>query len=278
MPLRSSLSTCSPSGSASTPSPDTRLLSFLPPSIAAIKADPGLFRIVTYGEDDTLPSNTNMLFGLQDVRGYDTIILREYVDFLESIEPQRGIPYSKVAKLFDQRSLASPLLDLLNIRYVVTSRTVSQPGWSLFAQADGIRVYRNDEAMPRAFVVTEYRSVPDRERALASIRAPRFDPRHEAVVEAAGVTARQTSTGQPFFPAEVVEYANERVVVRATAPSGGLLVLADVYFTGWTSTVDGVSGTGAADQRPGAWRGARTGRAHRRVRVPAALVQGRRAT
>ena len=218
----------------------TAPLSYLPPSIAAIKADPGLFRIVTYGEDDTLPSNTNMLFGLQDVRGYDTIILREYVDFLESIEPQRGIPYSKVAKLFDQRSLASPLLDLLNIRYVVTSRTVSQPGWSLFAQADGVRVYRNDEAMPRAFVVTEYRGVPDRERALASIRDPRFDPRHEAVVEAAGVTARQTSTGQPFFPAEVVEYANERVVVRATAPSGGLLVLADVYFTGWTSTVDGV--------------------------------------
>ena len=64
---------------------------------------PDLFRIVTYGEDDTLPSNTNMLFGLQDVRGYDTIILREYVDYLEQIEPQRGIPYSKVAKLFDQQ-------------------------------------------------------------------------------------------------------------------------------------------------------------------------------
>ena len=60
--------------------------------------------------NDTLPSNTNMLFGLQDVRGYDTIILREYVDYLESIEPQRGIPYSKIAKLFEQRSLQSPLL------------------------------------------------------------------------------------------------------------------------------------------------------------------------
>src|SRR4051812_21550555 len=151
---------------------DTTPLDFTPPSVAAIKADPGLFRIVTYGDDDTLPSNTNMLFGLQDVRGYDTIILRDYVEFLESIEPQRGIPYSKVAKLFNQRSLASPLLDLLNVKYALTSRTISQPGWSLFAQGDGIRVYRNDEAMPRAFVVASYRGAADREAALGAIREP----------------------------------------------------------------------------------------------------------
>src|SRR5438876_784394 len=111
---------------------DTTPLSYVPPSIQAIQADPGLFRIVTYGEDDTLPSNTNMLFGLQDVRGYDTIILRDYVEYLEQIEPQRGIPYSKVAKLFDQKSLSSPLLSLLNVKYVLTSKIVSQPGWSLF--------------------------------------------------------------------------------------------------------------------------------------------------
>src|SRR5581483_2021589 len=34
---------------------DTAPLDYVPPSIQAIQADPGLFRIVTYGEDDTLP-------------------------------------------------------------------------------------------------------------------------------------------------------------------------------------------------------------------------------
>lgn len=71
---------------------DTRVLDFVPQSIAAIKANPGLYRVVTYGDDDTLPSNTNMIFGLQDVRGYDTIILREYVEYLEQIEPATGHP------------------------------------------------------------------------------------------------------------------------------------------------------------------------------------------
>jgi O-antigen/teichoic acid export membrane protein len=230
---------------------DTRVLDFVPQSIAAIKADPDLFRVVTFGDDDTLPSNTNMLFGLQDVRGYDTIILREYVEYLELIEPQRGIPYSKVAKLFDQRSLASPLLHLLNVKYVLTSRVVSQPGWSLFAQGDGIRVYRNDNAMPRAFVLDGRQVVGSRADALAAVSAPGFDPRRQVVIES---TAASTGTGQgtgtdsagvaptlgSLQPAEVIAYGNTRVTVQTAASSaGGVLVLGDVFFPGWAATVDG---------------------------------------
>ncbi|MCC6175005.1 MAG: oligosaccharide flippase family protein [Chloroflexi bacterium] len=248
---------------------DTRPLNFVPPSIAAIQADPSLFRIVTYGDDDTLPSNTNMLFGLQDVRGYDTIILREYVEYLESIEPQRGIPFSKVAKLFDQRSLSSPLLDLLNVKYVLTSKTVVQPYWTPLAESDGVRVYRNERAMPRAFTLDAVQPVNDRLTALAIIRGRSFDPRTLAVLESAApgqpsaqaasqpsartalqaasattghasaTPAGQASPRPTFLAAEVVDYTNSRVTVRATAPNGGVLVLADVFFPGWTATVDG---------------------------------------
>jgi O-antigen/teichoic acid export membrane protein len=226
---------------------DTRVLDFVPQSIAAIKVDPTLFRVVTYGDDDTLPSNTNMLFGLHDMRGYDTIILREYVDYVELIEPQRGIPYSKVAKLFDQGSLASPLLDLLNVKYVLTSKSVSLPNWTLHAQGDGIRVYRNERVMPRVFVVDGRQIVDDRIQALAAIRAPGFDPRRQAVVEGAPATlggARPTSTLGSLQAAEVLSYENNRVVVQTPAESaGGVLVLADVSFPGWIATVDGAPTT-----------------------------------
>lgn len=223
---------------------DTRLLDFVPPSVQSVRDDPGLYRVVTYGPDDTLPSNTNMLFGLQDVRGYDTIILRDYVEYLEAIEPQRGILYSKVAKLFDQRSLSSPLLDLLNVKYVFTSEVVSRPGWTLHAQADGIRVYRNERVLPRAFVIGAVQTVPDRAAALAAIRDSRFDPRRLAVVEGAApawLAGPAAAPADVLVPAQVVEYGNNRVALRASAPeTGGLLVLCDVMFSGWTATVNGV--------------------------------------
>ena len=225
---------------------DTRPLGVVPLPIQAIRADPGLFRVVTYGEDDTLPSNTNMLFDLQDVRGYDTIILREYVDYLELIEPQRGIPFSKVAKLFDERSLASPLLDLLNVKYVLTSKTVRQPGYTLVYEDDGVRVYRNERALPRAFIVMRALPAADRAAALRLVGDPGFDPRSSVVLEGRGDAAEApggaaVGGASPAIPAEVVEYGVNRVAVRASAPEGGVLVLGDTFFDGWTATVDGVA-------------------------------------
>ncbi|MBA2449022.1 MAG: oligosaccharide flippase family protein, partial [Chloroflexi bacterium] len=224
---------------------ETDPLDLTPRSIQALQADPTVFRIVTFGEDDTLPSNTNMLFGLQDIRGYDTIILREYVEYLELIEPQRGIAYSKVAKLFDERSLASPLLDLLNVKYVLTSKTVRQPGYTLVYEGEGIRVYRNERALPRAFVVASAVPASDHAEALASVGDPAFDPRRRVVLEGWNGSASSASPDRvaerPAQTAEIVAYEGNRVVVQASAPEGGFLVLGDVFFDGWTVSVDGVA-------------------------------------
>ncbi len=214
----------------------TSPLEFVPSAIQAIPTGNPPSRIMTLGEDDTLPANTGMLFGLHDARGYDTIILREYVEYLELIEPQRGIQYSKVAKLFDPRSLSSPLLDLLNVEYILTTRTVSQPGYALLREADGIRVYRNERAMPRAHVVAAAQPASDHTVALRAVGAPAFDPRRVVVLEG---WDGSTQTGGEPGSAEIVRYENNRVDVRASAPGGGFLVLADVFFPGWVATLDG---------------------------------------
>ncbi len=217
----------------------TRSLELVPDSIRAIQTDPGLYRVVTYGEDDTLPSNTNMLFGLQDVRGYDTIILRDYVDYLDLIEPQRGVAFSKVAKLFDQRSLGSPLLDLLNVKYVLTSKRVDLLGHSLLYEGEGVRVYRNEGALPRAFVVAGVQPASDHAAALRMVGDPAFDPRRWAVVE--GWRGEPRPSGRSAVGAEIVEYGGNRVVARAEAAEPAMLVLGDVFFEGWSATVDGVA-------------------------------------
>jgi hypothetical protein len=234
---------------------DPAVLRFVPPAIEAISRDGGPFRVVTYGPDDTLPANTNMLFGLQDVRGYDTIILRDYVAYLELIEPQRGLLYSKVNKLFEARSLDSPLLDLLNVRYVLTTLRVDSPGWRLVHSGDSrdaasatqaVRVYENLRALPRAFLVEQGVGARDFGEARRLLARPAFDPRREVIlegVEPESPTDRESGAafGGPVGPEPVVtSYGPNRVVVKAQADRSAYLVLADMSFPGWTVRVDGV--------------------------------------
>jgi O-antigen/teichoic acid export membrane protein len=245
-------------------------LSFVPPEIQAIQADSSQFRIATLGEDDTLPANTNMLFGLQDIRGYDTIILRDYVGYLELIEPQRGLLYSKVSKLFESKSLDSPLLDLLNVKYVLTTLRVDRPGWQLVDEDLGgslsrsrattrasepglsqvepgaVRVYENQRVLPRAFLVTQALGAADAVEALRLLARPEFDPRSQVVLEGTtlppGPTTLQPDSREAAYLswADISMYEPNRVTVEVMAPRPSYLVLSDMYFQGWSARVDGV--------------------------------------
>ena len=52
-----------------------------PHTIAAVRADPGLFRVAGLGR--SLLPNTAMAYGLQDPRGYDGVFPRRYCELLE---------------------------------------------------------------------------------------------------------------------------------------------------------------------------------------------------
>ncbi|MCS6802511.1 MAG: oligosaccharide flippase family protein [Chloroflexota bacterium] len=220
-------------GGFNTASP-VRLAEFVPPSIAAIKADPGLFRITSFNYDDTLRPNSNMLFGLPDIRGYDTVILRSYVDYWSLMEPPSGLLYSMINKLTEASSLQSPLLDLLGVKYVLTTQNIGLPGWTEVYRGE-INVYRNERALPRAFVVGTVVPVRDAAEARAVITRPDFDPRAVAAVEGPAGLARSGGTGS----AELVRYEPTRIEIIARADAPALLLLTDSYFPGWRATLDG---------------------------------------
>ena len=134
------------------------------------------------------PANLAMRAGLEDIRGYDTIIKRDYVDYLNLIERPGALLYSKVEKLFDERSLSSPLFHALNVGYVLSERPINLPGYELvFTEA--VNVYRDTRALPRAFIVSDARFVSSPEDALTELR--RVDPSRTVVIEGFRPQSRQ---------------------------------------------------------------------------------------
>ncbi|MCC7105055.1 MAG: oligosaccharide flippase family protein [Chloroflexi bacterium] len=222
---------------------DPALLRFVPPSVQAVQRDSGLFRIATFGPEELLPANTGMLFGLQDIRGYDTIVRRDYARYLEAIEPQTGLLYSKFDKLFRLSSLNSRLLDLLNVRYLLTTETVPFQQWRLVYDGE-VRVYENTRSLPRAFVVGSAVAATDLDDALRQLSTPSFDPARTVVLEGlSGDLPPPSSIAEPSIPPDsdvaVVEYGVNRVELRVPAGAGGYLVLADLDAPGWAVRVDG---------------------------------------
>ena len=53
---------------------DAALLRAEPPAIRWLREQPGPFRIAVYGASDLMPPNLGQLAGVQDVRGYESII------------------------------------------------------------------------------------------------------------------------------------------------------------------------------------------------------------
>jgi hypothetical protein len=204
----------------------------LHPAIEFVRAQPGLFRVLTL--DGGFPPNTNLMYGLSEVRGYDSLETEAYHRVLAATGdyPQ---PHRYVRTLYFS-NFESPLIDLLNVKYVISDRALRHPKLTRVWK-DGVYVYENRSVLERAFLV--YRTqvlsgAGDMDRAL---RAPEFDPR--AVVLFEGHGPALAGPGDPAATVRVTDYQPARVAVVVSSCCEAVLVLADAWFPGWSATVDG---------------------------------------
>src|SRR4029078_6319192 len=93
------------------PASDPALLDFTPPAIQWLmekKQSEGPFRHTTIDDPDPslgdrgkiMNANMGWRYGLDDVRGYESIIPKQYVDFMSQLAPQVQLDYNRVAALY----------------------------------------------------------------------------------------------------------------------------------------------------------------------------------
>ena len=217
------------------------LVGFRPAAVDFLKSDRDLYRITSYvgGSEKTFNANAGMLYDIADVRGYDSIILRQYVEYMRLIQEQTELPYNRIAPIFTSHpeALDSPLLDMLNVKYVLTTkeRSIQNKGYTLAYDGE-IRIYRNEEAMPRAFLVPKAVNIPNVEERQKALRS--LNPREVVVLEE---TPQQEEAGQ--VPAtfsqqvEAIHYTANEVIVAVNTPIPCYLVLGDSFFEGWLAFI-----------------------------------------
>ncbi len=186
-----------------------------------------------------LVNNRATVLGLQDVQGYDPIQLEEYVRYMEAVNG--GSRDYRGAHVYPD-GIGSPLLDLLNARYVVvpdqdvTSRKdlARLEGMYPTVFDDGrVKVLENLRALPRAWIVHSARKVSDRD-ALRLLASGRVDPRRTALLS---TSPPRLSPGAGST--SVRTYEAGRIMVRTHSTAPGLLMLSEIYYPAWHAYVDG---------------------------------------
>ncbi len=244
------------------PATDPSLLHFTPPSIAWLQEhlgeEGGPWRFTTFNApgEKTFNANAGWLYGLQDVRGYDSIIPKQYADYMDRIQPQAGeLLYNRIAPIYTEgrgqsgyQALDSPWLHLLGVRYVMTTLHIPNPTYELVYD-DEVRIYRNRAAMPRAFVMR-----CASERTEMAIDWAAVDPGAELVLDDPSSSVLRPSSTYLHLatcdlrPASVTHYTGNEIEIQTTGDANAYLVLTDAYFPGWKVYIR-PAGAAQADER-----------------------------
>lgn len=221
------------------PASDPLLLDYTPQPIEWLQeryeAD-GAFRYTTLEPPDTLPilnANVTMQYGLDDIRGYDSIIPLSYVDYMRETAPQVQLDFNRIAPItMDENHyswhpqpdyvqvLDSSLLALLNVRYIVTYPDVLIPfqDWQPVCCDNTLVIYENPLAVPRAYTV----SLDDMTLPIGGFDYPE------------GITDFEIPD---YTPADVLSDTGREKLIDLTLDADSWLVYSENYLDGWKAFI-----------------------------------------
>ena len=185
--------------------------------VEALQSDESPFRILPLSEFST---NEYGYFGISSIGGYHAAKLGIYQELMDRV----GFSSFQV-------------LNMLNTRYLVSRQSLPGTPLAPVVESNGGYLYRNDAALPRAFLVDSVRVVTDKDTIFEALGDPGFEPGEYAILE--------KPVGEQLGPkgdssVEITLHTPHRieVVVEAAAPC--LLVLSEIYYpAGWTAAING---------------------------------------
>ncbi len=192
-------------------------------ALSHITQDPAVSRSVINGR--CFIENAGLWYGFQDIQGYDPLILRRYMMY---INRSQGIdPDEKVVNLHYIKHFDNKLIRMLNLEFVV--------------ECDRMSIRKMSPLIPRCWIVHEAEA-KNREETLDFMREPGFDPRKTVVLEPRDVPEALFTETPRLDIAEtcgITRYEKDDMALLADLASPGFLVLSEIDYPGWQVYVNG---------------------------------------
>ena len=219
-----------PSVRQSTAYPDTAVS-----DIAAARGG----RFVTVGIRTPFPPlapDIAMVFGVADAHGLSVLFPKDYDRYLRLIDDY-GLyaeEFNLAPSLASGEQLASPLLDVLDVRTVVAERDVPIPGRYRLAVPPATEPWVYERPTRGGAMVVADAAPATEPRMWDQVAAAGWDPAATAAVM--GLDRALTGTGGTALP---LPAPADRERWDVDAPTGGFLRVGSRWDPGWSATVDG---------------------------------------
>jgi hypothetical protein len=184
-----------------------------------------------------------MRLGLETTQGYNPLQPMVYQEFIHALNrmPQ-DYHYANLV----HTGVNSPLLDVLNVRYIVVDRNIPENRADHVALAeirtevyrdDNVIIYESPTVQPRAWMVYDVRTGAD-QAGLAQLASGEVDGADVAFVEGEAPNVSLPAAGSE--PEVTVSGMTPDGMTLDVSQSGeGLLVVSEIYSENWHATIDG---------------------------------------
>jgi hypothetical protein len=196
------------------------------PILAALPREIEPYRTVAARE--AFRPNGSALYGLEDVRGYESLVLNRFAETW----PLWCLPQFASHNRVDD--LSRPFLSFLNVRYAVAEPGVSAPsGWVTIASGPDGTLLENRSSLPRAFVPRRVRVEPDARSRIAGMAAESDFARTAWV--AAGAPGESPNGAASLRVREI----GPDLVIEADARERALVATSIPDWPGWRARSEG---------------------------------------
>ena len=168
---------------------------------------------------DEITSNKYSYWNVESIGGYRPIKLRAYQDLMDAGGFNR-----------------SHILDMLNVKYVLTRKKINNPNFIPVGDLKGI--YENKKVLPKAWIIGNLKIVESQKESLMETLMTGFNPYSSAVVlKYEGDDMPANVNGQAIIKLK----EENKIEINCQSETGGLLVLSEVYYKpGWKAFVNGI--------------------------------------
>ena len=194
------------------------------------------YRVASLNAPKVMYNNTFLAYDIADIGVEITLYPKWYSEYFSYAQRE------SLEQLFDNHlwlsNPNSPLLDIFNVKYIVTSSEKNSPAgkFKLVYRDKQTKIFENQMVFPKAWLVNSLETIKNSEGILARLNSGNFNAKTTAIIEEE-VGYKATADSKAWV--QIIDYGSANIILETKTTGNAFLVLADTWYPSWQAKIDG---------------------------------------